>query len=380
MMGKASHLKVLHIASGDLWAGAEVQLFTLAKALHSMSGVTVEVIVLNHGRLEQELQKTGVKVMIIDEAKFNGIIIFFRIISAIIKTRPDVIHTHRIKENILGSIAAFISGNIPSLRTVHGASEHKPQWQNIPKRLILFFDWLCGRFLQKKIIAVSEDLAGILQKDFPVDRIIVIENGIDTTSLTRTLKREISGIKPAKAPYRIGIVGRLVPVKRIDLFIQAAAELHKHHPELNISFHIYGDGPLLIDLITLNQKLGTDKLIHFEGHCDNMHQEMANLDVLLITSDHEGLPMILLEAMALQTPIIAHAVGGIPKVLDHGKCGILVSDQQPSAYSTEIIKLITNPEIRINFIRNAYYRVTLVYSSKNNASEYYTVYKNLAAQ
>ena len=110
-----------------------------------------------------------------------------------------------------------------------------------------------------------------------------------------------------------------------------------------------------------------------------MQRELLDLDMLIITSDHEGLPMILLEAMVLQTPIIAHAVGGIPTLLDQGKCGILVSDHQPSTYADAIFKLIKNPKTRTNIIHNALVRATTFYSSKKNATTYHAVYRSLVA-
>ena len=108
-----------------------------------------------------------------------------------------------------------------------------------------------------------------------------------------------------------------------------------------------------------------------------MQQELADLDILLLTSDHEGLPMILLEAMVLKTAVIAHAVGGIPTVLNQGECGVLVSDHQPSAYADAIYQLIKNPENRKNFINNAVNQVTTYYSSKKNANSYDSVYRHL---
>ena len=380
-MKKNHIINVLHIASGDLWAGAEVQLFTLAKTLNKKQDINLTVILLNHGTLEQKLRDNQINVIVLEESKLIGFQIFKQLINNIRKIKPDVIHTHRVKENILGSISALFS-NTPSLRTSHGASEHKPAWHHIPKRLIRFTDWFCGRFLQRKIIAVSKDLADILQNDFPADRISVIENGIDLTSLTTTyppVEQEPvnSFTKTDVRPFRVGIAGRLVPVKRVDLFIEAAADIFKDHPELDISFHIFGDGPLRLDLEALNHKLGTDKMIHFEGHCENMHQQLANLDILLITSDHEGLPMVLLEAMALKTPVIAHAVGGIPTVLKQGECGILVSEHQASAYANAIYQLTKRSDSREKYIENAFNRVTDFYSSEQNANAYHQIYWQL---
>lgn len=376
-MVEASHIKVLHVASGDLWAGAEAQLFTLATTLQHEQSVSVFVVLLNYGILEQRLCEAGVDVTVFDESELNGFQILHQLIRKFKEIKPDVIHTHRIKENILGSIAARLCGNIPNLRTAHGAPEHRPPWYHIPKHIILLLDRFCGHRLQRKIIAVSNDLAGILKKDFPAERIEVIENGIDPASFARSVKHAKSASTSSARPFNIGIAGRLAPVKRVDLFIKAAAELLNTHPELNISFHIYGDGQLRTDLETLTRKLEAVNAVHFEGNCEDMQQALANMDALLITSDHEGLPMILLEAMVLKTPIIAHAVGGIPVLLDHGKCGVLVSNHQPAAYAEAVNFLINNPESREKIINCAFNRVTDCYSNEQNANAYLAVYNGL---
>jgi len=90
--------------------------------------------------------------------------------------------------------------------------------------------------------------------------------------------------------------------------------------------------------------------------------------------------MILLEAMALKVPVIAHAVGGIPTVLKQGECGLLVTEHNPSAYADAIFKLIINPAIRTNIIDNAFSRVANFYSSEQNEAAYNMTYRSLVAQ
>jgi glycosyltransferase involved in cell wall biosynthesis len=98
-----------------------------------------------------------------------------------------------------------------------------------------------------------------------------------------------------------------------------------------------------------------------------------------MTSDHEGLPMILLEAMALRTPVIAHAVGGIPILLDQGACGVLVHEHNASGYGDEIYKLAHNPEMRSNIQKNALARVSTHYSAEKNADAYLLEYRELTS-
>ena len=368
------HINVMHVASGDLWAGAEVQLYTLAKALHSKSSATVSVVLLNHGRLEQELTNAGIKVIVIDESKFNGFSILNRLIHAIRRLEPDVIHTHRLKENILGSLAAWLTGRIPSLRTVHGAPEHDPSWLKLHKHLLFYVDRQCGRFLQEKIIAVSNDLSEILSKVYPLEMIHVIENGIDLDAIrlaqsTQRISRDTTDKK-----FRIGFAGRLVAVKRVDILIETARCFIDARLEHEICFHIFGDGPLRENLEILNQRLGTRNIVHFEGHCDDILARLQEVDAIIITSDHEGLPMILLEAMALGVPIVSHAIGGIPELLDYGNCGILVNGHEPMDYYRAISDLVANADRRIEMIANALERVANRYSAEQNARVYCDIY------
>ena len=378
-MNKVRPLHVLQIAPGDIWAGAEVQLYNLARTLHSRDDTLVSVILLNHGPLEMHLINAGIECIIIDENTFSSFGILLRLMQLIRKQQPDIIHTHISKINILGSIAAYITGRIPSVKTVHGSQEHPASLMQIKKHMKLFSEWLCGRFLQQKVIAVSKNLAGILAKDFPADRIIVIENGIDSASLIESLGNTVRSPGKVDGSLKVGIAGRLVPIKRLDLFIKTAHYFKKHYPNLDASFHIYGDGPLCAELEMLNQKLKTNDIVHFEGHCDNMPEKLRELDALLMTSDHEGLPMILLEAMTLETPIIAHAVGGIPNLLDQGKCGKLVKEHNDSGYAKALYELLNSPANKQVITQNALNRVSNIYSAEKNAKKHLQLYKKICS-
>jgi glycosyltransferase involved in cell wall biosynthesis len=333
---------------------------------------------LNHGVLEKKLLSCGIHVIVLDESKLNSLIILCKLIRIVHQIQPDVIHTHRLKENILGCVAARLNSNIPTVRTSHGASEHLPSWKHPSKRIIHWLNFICGRYLQQAIIAVSEDLAEQLKKDFPSKKIHVIENGIDLQEINH-----LSKVKKSYHPSQtinIGFAGRLVPVKRVDILINTARHILDNCPGLTIAFHIYGDGPLRNQLERLNRRLKTDTIISFEGHSKDILDRIREMDALLITSDHEGLPMILLEAMALGTPIISHSVGGIPYVLNHGRCGILISENKPSNYALAISQLTDNPEKILRMTQLATQRVCEKYTAEANAKNYYFQYKSLLNQ
>lgn len=366
---------VVHIASGDLWAGAEVQLFTLLKTLHGLENVSVRALLLNHGELETRLRERGIPVEVLDESRLNSIQILWRLIQYLKLWRPNVVHTHRLKENLLGGVAARLAGNIPSLRTVHGAPEHRPGWRKPHKQILYTLENLVGRLLQRKIIVVSQELEGQLRNAFPAAKIAVIENGVDIEALAPYIKPTDDPQK-APSPRKIALVGRLVPVKRVDVFLETAKYLKDHHPGFSAQFHIYGDGPQRRQLENLSVSLGVQDMVYFAGHCTEIYPEMSSLDALLITSDHEGLPMTLLEAMALGVPVIAHAVGGIPHALAEGDSGRLVMQQQPSAYASAVIELFGNLTQREKLIASAHARIQAKYSAYTNAESYLAQYQS----
>ena len=371
-------LHVTHIASGDLWAGAEVQLYTLCTTLNYFNDVKVSVVLFNHGTLENKLRKSGIHVEVIDESKFNALLIFSRLVKTLKRLNPNIVHTHRVKENILGSLASQFVGLKPSIRTVHGAPEHRPSFRKPHKCLLLFLDWFCARYLQSAIVAVSEDLEHLLKRSYPLKKIVTIENGIDTHNLYPFPSNTNAIQKEKQTPFKVGLVGRLVPVKRVDLYIEAARYLKLNYPDLPVHFHIYGDGPLLENLKQLSNSLVVSDIVSFEGHCNTIHQEIASLDALLITSDHEGLPMTLLEALALGTPVIAHSVGGITKACKDGECCWLISNNAPQIIAEKLLECLKEKsEIKSTKIDLARSHIDQYYSAQANALQIKTTYQNV---
>jgi glycosyltransferase involved in cell wall biosynthesis len=370
-------LKIMHIASGDLWAGAEVQLYTLSKTLQYKASAIVSIVLLNHGRLEQELLAAGIEVIVLDESKLNGIRILHRLTGVIREQGPDIVHTHRLKENILGSLAALLAGNRPTIRTVHGAPEHRPPWWRVPKHILFTLDRIVARLLQKRIISVSVELKKRLQGQFPPSKIRVIENGIDLDTVQRQSRKEWSFPDSGEKQFIVGFAGRLVPVKRVDLMLRAAAYLRINHPQIGICFLVYGDGPLRASLEKLNSELGTTDRVHFRGPSDDIAERIREMNALIVTSDHEGLPMVVLEAMALQVPVIAHAAGGLPELLDNGVCGILVHEHNPAGYANAILDLTSNPDKQTQLAAAGLERVRERYSAERNAEAYYKEYVDL---
>ena len=363
--------KITHIASGDLWAGAEAQLLTLCKSLNSMNELHIDVILLNNGELENRLKLHNINVLVINELNYNSYEIVKKIKKQLLTSQSQLVHTHRIKENILGSLAAKICG-IPSVRTVHGSSEKLTSWMDYKSQVLSFLNWISGQFIQSKIIAVSQELEKNLRSSYQNIKLTTIENGVDIDPLLDIAKNRKEQFQNNQ--INIAIVGRLVQVKRVDLFIKIAKYCTTHYPKLDIKYYIFGDGPLMQELKDYSKSINIIDKIHFEGHVTNIHKRISEMDILLITSDHEGLPMTLLESMILGTNVIAHAVGGIKKVLKNGELGTLIYDQTEKEFADAINKSIVHSYQTQESIEKAKKHIESSYSSNINASQYYSCY------
>lgn len=338
-MAALSQFRVMHIISGDLWAGAEVQAFTLLKYLHPC--VSLHVVLMNEGELAVRLRALNIQISILPESQLSVLVMFKSLVGLIKDFRPHIIHTHRQKENILGCLANLIAfplaSNRPkSLRTTHGAPEFKVTGK---QKLQVWLDAFVGNHLQQAVIAVSDDLAKKLTHAFPKERIHVIYNGVDCNDLDAN--RAIADFKHINPTHlHIGIIGRIEPVKRVDIFIQMAALLLENPPVSQaLFFHVIGDGRLRAEMQALAVSLGVAENLQFHGQRSDMAACVASLDVIVMCSDHEGTPMTALESLALGTPLVAHDIGGLHELLQFHP-DFLVQEHHPLFYAESVARYL----------------------------------------
>lgn len=368
-------MKIIQLASGDLWAGAEVQLFHLAARLVRTSNVKLLVVLLNPGQLASELKTHGVEVHILNETVLSGFAIL-RQFHAIVKNfQPDVIHTHRTKENVIGGLIAKLNG-CKSVRTVHGASEFVFNITNIRQVVFHIADKFTGFLLQKKIIAVSDDLKQKLLADYPESKLAVIHNCVDV-AFVENKANEFCDIPVDTLQYNIAFVGRFVAVKRVDIFFEIAKMTITANPDKEILFHMIGDGPLYE---YISNKVKADALgdkIKLYGFISNTAPVIKRMNLLIFTSDHEGLPMTLLEAMVLGVPVLSRNLTTIRSVLCKGKCGYILKSDDILEYVDVIKSLVVDSEDARKRAALAKMEVRNTYSIENNVKQYLRLYKEL---
>ena len=331
---------VTHIASGDLWAGAEVQVYQLCRALKQSRQIRPTAIVFNSGKLHDRLSELEIPVTLADESQLAPGKIIRAISQHLRAHKTHIVHTHGFKENILGVAAKVLSRAPYSVRTVHGNPEFNLPWYQLNKRASKLLDTLTARLGQDAIVAVSGQLEEFLRPRFG-KKVHRIHNFIDVDDL-----RHRYFVAPRKAwpggTLKLGLAGRLVPVKRGDLFLDTISLLRQKY-KIDAQGIILGDGPLRQTLEQRSLKEGLKAFVQFKGFADPIYPELLACDALMMPSDHEGLPMILLEALALEVPIIAHNTGGIPNVLDFGRAGVLVDDHRAEGYAKALATWTTAP-------------------------------------
>uniref|UniRef100_A0A7C2JZM7 Glycosyltransferase family 1 protein n=1 Tax=Schlesneria paludicola TaxID=360056 RepID=A0A7C2JZM7_9PLAN len=249
-------------------------------------------------------------------------------------------HGHDYKTNFLGLwLRRFHRMHL--VTTIHG-------W-NLTDRKSQLYYWIDRRCLPHydRVICVSEDLqqralaCGVL-----ADRCVLIENAIDTAAFRRTLTpqqaRQALGL-PVDRPL-IGAVGRLSYEKGFDLLIDAVGRLHRDGHEVHLA--IAGDGDTRDALATQIAAQPHPERFHLLGFVPDPKTLFQAMDVYALSSRSEALPNVLLEAMSLETPVVAAAIAGIPRLVADGTNGLLVPPEDVAALHQALTTVLTQPDFR----------------------------------
>jgi glycosyltransferase involved in cell wall biosynthesis len=261
------------------------------------------------------------------------------------RERVAIWHGHDYKSNALGLLLRPLHP-MRLVTTVHG-------WVKHTRRTPLYYgiDRLClSRY--ERVICVSEDLReSCLDCGVPESRCIVIENAIDTRDFSRTMaleeaKRQL-GIPPERLV--IGAVGRLSAEKGFDVLIRATDQLLVSG--LDLELLIAGEGDEAIRLRDLVDDLGRSDRIRLLGFRADAFELYQAMDVFALSSFREGLPNVLLEAMAMESPVVATRVAGIPRLIREGVNGLLVEPGSADALAGALARLLGDAELRATLRR-----------------------------
>ncbi|MEO7863085.1 MAG: glycosyltransferase [Nitrospirales bacterium] len=370
-------LQVCHVAVGDLWAGAEVQLKVLLSKLVHKQEFGLSVILFNEGRLEKAIEGLGIPVRVFPESRSGSGKIFLELVREFKKSNIQIIHTHKYKDTILAAPAAKLSGIPQVVRTVHGLREPFAGLQDFKMNLYETIESTVHRYCVDSIIAVSSQIEGKYKAEGQVSRVTCIRNGIDldgkSVQTDRWRTRKELGVDSEAC--LIGTVGRLTPVKGIPYLLEAARILLCEGANMKVL--VVGDGSIRQDLMTQTRDLGIRENVVFLGHREDTDVLLQALDIFVLPSLSEGIPMALLEAMAASRAVVASRVGGIPEIVEDGVEGFLVEPMNVNGLAERCRQLIESPEAAKKMGEEGRKRVERDFSATAMANRVALVYKEL---
>jgi len=283
--------------------------------------------------------------------------------------RPDVVHTHGTRVDVVdGGVARSLG--IPSVTTVHGFTGGGLKnrfYERLQVRAFRRFD---------AVVAVARSQLSVLERGgVPMDRVHCVPNGWtpEGPRLSREDARAALGLPPQGLV--IGWVGRLARVKGCDLFVEAMA----HLGNLDAVACIVGDGPGRRAAEERAAELGVGDRIRWLGAVPEAGRLLAGLDVFVMSSRSEGTPIVLLEAAAAGTPIVATAVGGIPHVVSDREA-ILVQPEDPVALASGIRAVLSDAAAAADRAAGARARVERDFAISPWLDAYDAVYERAIAR
>ena len=287
--------------------------------------------------------------------------ILFRLVKILKKHNADILHCHRHKSMVYGTIAAVLAKTPVVMAHVHGLGRSR----YLRRKLTNF---LLFRKINRIICVANSVREDVLKNNWsvPGEKISVLENSVDyerfaDVSISKTDARRILEM-PSDA-FIFGTIARLAPTKGLLYLIEAFPKVKDRKPSAHIV--LLGDGPCKAELEKKVLDMSCRNSIHFFGHRENIEQLLRGMDVFVLSSIAEGMPRAILEAMAAGVPCIVTHVGGIPEIINNENMGILVPPKDSEALAQAMIRITTMPKQELDkLIENAQNGVSQFYSHK----------------
>lgn len=329
-------IRVLHIIPNFGPGGAERLVLNLLEASDNERFETAAVSLYPETGtiLEQEIRQKGLQVYYLDKHLGLDLRMIPELYHLFQKFKPDVVHTHLyVLRYVL--IPATLCRIPVRIHTLHSIAQHEVG------RLGKLVHQISFRLGGVVPVSISRKVANTVSSVYGVGiQSPVIYNGIPTRCFTSV----VNGEKHAKEEMVLLHIGRFAAEKNHLLLIQAFARAIKDYP--NMQLWLVGDGELRGKVEATVMEKGLQEKVSFLGIRSDIPQLLAKSDLFVLSSDYEGVPLTILEAMAAGKPVVATAVGGVPELVEEVKTGILVPPRDPEALAQAILRLGKDPEQR----------------------------------
>ena len=318
----------------------------------------------------EQLRDKGVEVIEIPRKHRLDVSLIYKLVKLVKRYKIDIIMTNLFYADIMGALV----GKLTRVKAVFTwEASPNSEWL-IPRRLIsyrLLIRW-CD-----KIISVSQDTANFLvnKRGVNPDKITVIPYGVDLDKYYlgngHTVRRKLGLNDKNKV---IGVVSRLHPQKGHAVLIEASSDIIKKYPQTK--FLIIGDGSYRSTLESLVKRKKLKEHYIFLGSRDDIPELLQAIDIFTLPSYSEGLPNVVLEAMATQKPVVATSVGGIKEAVVNKETGLLVPPQDPVSLGEALGELLENPEEALEFGKKSRKRAEEYFSLKSQVESFENLFEH----
>jgi glycosyltransferase involved in cell wall biosynthesis len=344
--------KLVHVITRlDLGGAQQNTLFCVRH--HDRERFDVELVAGQGGVLDDEaraIPDAGVHIVPYLEhaiSPWKDLAALFRLRSYFRSRGVDLVHTHSSKAGIVGRLAAFLAGVPVVIHTAHGWSFNRTQSSRV-RRGFAMLERMAAPITDRLIMVSRANLEeGLALRVGRARQYAVLRSGIDAAEFRvvgrgRDTVRAELGCEPHHV--LVGTVACFKPQKGPLDFVRAAAAAYARCDRLR--FVMAGDGELRGEVETLVGKLGLGGVIRVLGWRRDVADLLHAMDVFLLTSRFEGLPRVVLQAMAAGVPVVATAVDGTPEVVRDGRSGLLVPPESPATAADRVLELVEDADLR----------------------------------
>ncbi|MDP6112012.1 MAG: glycosyltransferase [Planctomycetota bacterium] len=345
-------------------AGAEGQLTALLTRLDRSRFEPHLICLTRGGHHEAALKDAGVPYEILGKSGKADPFAVLRLRKLMKKFKPEILHTWMFTSNAYGRVAGILAG-VPIRIAAERAVD---SWKTWPYKVTdrLLAPWT------HRIVGNCEAIREFVASETRADRkkLAVIPNGVDVSLFEpkqHTAKEEVC----------FCTIGRLASQKRMDLFIKALSILSKR--KQRVRGVIAGDGPLRDDLQKLATEEGIADRVDFIGATEDVPGLLARSDTFILASDWEGMPNVVLEAMASGLPVVGTAIDGTKEIVEEGGTGFLVPSDDAEALATAMNELTASVELRSRMGQAGRHRAESEYSMERMVERYESLYTELVS-
>ncbi len=348
--------------------GSEALAHQIAGGLNKNGTYACSIYAVDHGGpLAEVLAGNGIPFRVFDRRGAFDLRLLLALARQFRAEGIQLVHTHHLCQLMYAGVAARLTG----ARVIH--TEHEFYSLQSPRVRHLLRLLASAAFA---VTAVAEPVADHLrgQVGLPAKKVVTIPNGVDIPRFHRAqpAPRTIFGWK--NEDCIIGCIGRLEPEKGQETLLQAFHRVRSSCGKAKLL--LIGDGGERTQLMARARSLGLNGSVRFLGVRRDIPELLAACDVVAVPSNREGLPMVLLEAMAASKPVVATKVGSIPRVVVEGRTGLLVPAAESEALADTLLRLLYDPSQRQRMGREGVAIVKAHYSFDRTLEQY----KNLYAQ